>query len=68
MSHNTHHLYARSAIDEAREVNHHGTVVKVGQDQDEKEEWEYNKDLVSKDEKTQDAALKCFNWFSSPNF
>ena len=57
----------RSAIDEAREVNHHGMVVKVGQDSDdEKEPWQYNKDLVSKDEKTQDAALRrvltCFSF------
>ena len=49
----------RSAIEEGREINHHGMVVKVGQDSDEeKEPWEYDKDLVSKDERTQDAALK----------
>jgi hypothetical protein len=51
--------YLRSAIDDAREVNHHGMVVKVGQDsEDEQEPWVYDKDLVSKDERTQDAALK----------
>ena len=51
--------YLRSAIDDAREVNHHDMVVRVGQDsEDEKEPWAYDKDLVSKDERTQDAALK----------
>ena len=51
--------YTRSAIDEDREVNHHGTVIKIGkEDEDEKETWEYDKNLVSKDERTQDAALR----------
>ena len=40
-------------------MNHHGTVVTVGQDsEDEKEAGAYDKDLFSKDERTQDVALK----------
>merc|ERR1712147_526542 len=45
--------HVRSAIDDIREVNHHGEVVTVGQDSE-----AYDKDLVSKDEKIQDAAIK----------
>ena len=44
----------RSAIDEAREINHHGKAVKVGDDGD----ITFDKDLVSRDEKKQDKALK----------
>ena len=61
-------ILSRSAIDEAREINHHGMTVKVGgEDEDESSsvvdmrEYDkevYNKELISRDEKKQDAALR----------
>ena len=50
----------RSALDEAREINHHGMSVKVGEDGNEDDDGAetYDKDLVSRDEKTQDKALR----------
>ena len=49
---------ARGVLEEVREINHHGMVVQVGEESEEKGAWEYNKDLISKDEKTQDKALR----------
>ena len=50
----------RSALDEAREINHHGMSVKVGENDNEDGAGTeaYDKDLVSRDEKRQDQALR----------
>ena len=58
--------HVRSALDECREINHHGSTVKVGEgDHDDVERKEvmdtpdsYDKNLISVDEKTQDAAMR----------
>ena len=61
--------HVRSALDENREINHHGKTVKVGggdHDDDEEEQGEeekdnpngFDKNLISRDERTQDAAMR----------
>jgi len=54
---------SRSAIEEEREINHHGKSIKVGHEDGIDEDNflptnNYDKNLVSRDERTQDNALK----------
>ena len=65
----------RSALDDAREINHHGMTVKVGGGEEEEQEEltldgpenAFDKNLISRDERTQDAAMK-YVWFSFAKF
>ena len=53
-------LFQSSALDDNREINHHGHSVSVG-DKDRKVDSaivSFDKDLISRNEKVQDAALK----------
>ena len=43
-----------SALEESREINHHGKAIKVEEDGN----LSFDKDLISRDERTQDKALK----------
>ena len=47
-------LFQSSALDDNREINHHGHSVSVGDG----EVLSFDKDLISRNEKVQDAALK----------
>ena len=54
-------VFIRSAIEGAREINHHGVAVEVDDGvtlKENSEPWRYDKDLVSRNEKVQDAALR----------